>query len=151
MAKYAEILIGFQEVPDEISLCINITGCQNNCLECHSLWLKDDFGKELTEDELQTLINSNNGITCVCFMGQGRDVNQIIDLAKFIKKNYNLKTALYSGDEKMPDNIEGLDYIKIGPYIPELGALSSKTTNQRMYKIVDGELIDITNKFLKCY
>lgn len=46
--------------------------------------------------------------------------------------------------------------IKLGPYIEELGPLTSKTTNQRMYKVIynhyeDGtagyELNDITHKF----
>ena len=41
------------------------------------------------------------------------------------------------------------DYIKLGPYIEEFGPLNSKTTNQRFYKVSDGELVDITSKFWK--
>ena len=32
-----------------------------------------------------------------------------------------------------------LDYYKIGPFIPKYGPLNEKTTNQRMYKKVDGQ------------
>ena len=56
--------------------------------------------------------------------------------------------------------MENFDYIKIGSYREELGPLTSKTTNQRMYKIEyvhneDGsfsyEFKDITKKFWKNY
>ena len=40
-----------------------------------------------------------------------------------------------------------LDYYKIGPYIPEKGPLNKNTTNQVMYKKVDGEWKDITYRF----
>ena len=39
------------------------------------------------------------------------------------------------------------DYIKLGPYIEALGGLKSKNTNQRMFSIKDGVLIDITYRF----
>ena len=31
MLKFINTLVGLREVPDEISLCINITGCNNKC------------------------------------------------------------------------------------------------------------------------
>ena len=42
-----------------------------------------------------------------------------------------------------------LDYIKINPYIKSLGGLADKTTNQRMYRIENGAMIDITKEFWK--
>ena len=65
---------------------------------------------------------------------------------------------MYSGKQELPKNfnIEPFNFIKLGPYIEELGPLNSKTTNQKMYKVVynhyeDGtagyELEDITYKF----
>ena len=54
---------------------------------------------------------------------------------------------------KMKHNLHHFDYIKMGPYIEELGPLTSRTTNQRLYEIKhkpqDNELIDITHKFWK--
>lgn len=31
MVKYTDIQVTFREIPDEITLCINISGCPNHC------------------------------------------------------------------------------------------------------------------------
>ena len=36
MLKYANFDVVFQEVPDEVTLAINITNCPNQCPGCHS-------------------------------------------------------------------------------------------------------------------
>lgn len=109
-----------------------------------------DCGEVLDQDELHKLIEKNKGITCVCFMGRGQDIETINKLILFVKEN-GLKTGIYIGDKIIPSeiNLLYLDYIKIGPYIQELGALDSPTTNQRMYKVIDGHPVDITKKFWK--
>ena len=48
MIKYTDTQIVFSEIPDEITLAINISNCQNNCPGCHSPYLKQNIGKELT-------------------------------------------------------------------------------------------------------
>lgn len=93
MIKYVESLIGFREIPDEISLCINISNCPNNCPHCHSSYLKLDIGNILDYNKLDYLILNNHGISCVCFMGGDRNPEDIDLLAKYVKQNYNLKTA----------------------------------------------------------
>lgn len=149
MLKYKDVLVGFQEVPDEISLCINITNCPNNCIGCHSPYLAEDIGEELTPEELSRLITKNKGITCVCLMGGDNDPKQINSLAKVIKSLYPYKVAWYSGSTKLSPKIiiHNFDYIKLGPYIEEFGPLNNPNTNQRMFKIPDLE--DITYKFWK--
>ena len=47
MLKYVDTLVSFQEVPDEISLCINISNCPCHCDGCHSPYLADDIGEYL--------------------------------------------------------------------------------------------------------
>lgn len=71
--------------------------------------------------------------------------------ARCIKDLYDIKVAWYSGRQELSKdiNLEFFDYIKVGPYIEELGPLNSKTTNQRFYKVESGNLIDITYKFQK--
>lgn len=155
--KYLNTMIGFREFPDEISLLINITGCCWHCLGCHSPELWKDIGTELTQHQLEKLIESNSGITCIGFMGgQPETVNTF---AAYIKNNYsNLKVGWYYGGEKIPEiiNLYNFDYIKIGPYIKELGGLDSPITNQKFYtkgkhlhKIDanDNMLYDTTYKF----
>ena len=153
MIKYVDTLVSFQEVPDEISLCINISNCPCHCKGCHSAYLAEDIGTELTTEELRNLILNNKGITCVCLMGGDSDPSYIEELAIYLKSQawYPVRVAWYSGRQYIPDEIlvDHFDYIKIGPYIPELGGLDSENTNQIMYKIEDGRLIEITSKFWK--
>lgn len=159
MLKYHSTFIGFREVPDEISLCINISGCKNNCKGCHSAFLQEDIGTSLSRKSLSKLIQDNEGVTCVAFMGGDHITNRIIDLAHFIKCEFkNLKVAWYSGRNKLPESIcickFLFDYIKIGRYEESLGPLDSPTTNQKMFKVDhdnDDLLIDITYKFKKHY
>lgn len=153
MLKYLNTQVTFSEVPDEITLCINITGCKIGCKNCHSSYLAGDIGKELNIDSLHELISSNKGITCVAFMGGDSDPKEVDHLASIVKEYYSLKTAWYSGVQALSKDIHiwNFSYIKLGPYIEELGPLNSKATNQRMYKVVciDNryELKDITDRF----
>ena len=142
--KYANTQVVFTEVPNEISLAINITGCTIHCKGCHSQWLWSNRGKELTKDELHNLIENNKGITTVLFMGGDNFIEQLTERARNIKCYYpNLKVAWYSGRDGLEDSRSSrikelmtyLDYVKAGPYIKKLGGLDSPNTNQRFYRI----------------
>ena len=154
MLKYVDTLVSFQEIPDEISLCINISNCPNNCPGCHSSYLKDNIGTPLTYIELMRILKDIRGITCVCFMGGDKEPWEIQRLAQFVKEK-GLKVAWYSGKQELHEDIRlaNFDYVKLGPYIEELGPLTSRTTNQVMYKIdhlADKPLVvDITSRFWK--
>lgn len=152
--KYTETMVTFSEVPDEVTLCINISNCPNHCKGCHSteLWL--NIGTELTVSELDRLIESNDGITCVSLMGGDQCDAAVILLCAHIKEKYpSIKTCWYTGRNRSEDDLSGgikyLDYIKIGPYVEELGPLTSPTTNQRFYRVENEKLIDITEFFWK--
>lgn len=160
MLKYVDSEVTFSEIPDEITLCINITGCKIGCKNCHSPYLSEDIGKELTIDSLHELISNNKGITCVSFMGGDSNPKEIDHLASIVKEYYSLKTAWYSGVQALSKDIHlwNFSYIKLGPYVEKYGPLNNKTTNQRMYQVIynhyeDGtsgyELEDITHKFWK--
>ncbi len=150
MLKYLNTQVTFAEVPDEITLCINITGCKNGCKNCHSSYLAEDIGKPLNWGSLNALIYINTGISCVAFMGGDNDPKVVNRLAEKVK-SLGLKAAWYSGRQELSKdvNLEYFDYIKLGPYMEEFGPLNSRTTNQRMYKVHDCELEDITSKFWK--
>lgn len=153
MLKYLNTQVTFAEVPDEITLCINITGCKNGCKNCHSSYLAEDIGNPLNKTVLSKLLEDNKGISCVSFMGGDRDAIHIVALASWVKTHTNLKVAWYSGRQELSDivarQLRWFDYIKLGPYREEFGPLNSRTTNQRMYKVHDCELEDITSKFWK--
>ena len=163
MIKYVDTKVTFSEVPDEISLCINISNCPNHCEGCHSPYLAEDAGINLTFDTLLTMCYINNGITCVSFMGGDSEPEYINKLANVIKVGeLPIKVAWYSGKQELPKDIDikNFNFIKLGPYIEELGGLKNPNTNQRLYEVQmsreideNGDpvygLMDITNVFWK--
>jgi len=154
MLKYANYDIVFQEVPDEVTLAINISNCPNHCPGCHSKYLWENIGKELNVTELERLVGQyKSGITCVCFMGGDAEPEKVSELAKQLKNSHKgLKAAWYSGKNDLPENVgtDHFDYVKLGRYMEEFGPLDSATTNQRMMKrLSDGRVKDITEWFRK--
>lgn len=152
MLKYVDAKVVFAEVPDEVTLAINISNCPCQCKGCHSSYLAQDIGTELTFNEVRKLIKKNSGVSCIAIMGGDAEPDKINTLASFIINHYNsIKVAWYSGRQELSNSIDlsNFDYIKLGPYKEEFGSLNSRTTNQRFYKVNGKELVDITNKFWK--
>lgn len=140
--------IVLQEVPDEISLCITVCGCNNKCDGCHSphIW-GSDSGKDFDFLDFVNLIQEyKNYITCVLFMGGEWDekLNSMLSYAK----NEGLKTCLYTGQNDISSKLKlNLDFLKTGKWIKELGGLNSKTTNQIFQNVKTGEHLNY--KFIK--
>lgn len=143
MVKYYNAMVVFEEIPDEITLAINITNCPCHCKGCHSEFLWEDKGILLTSEELDLLIDKNDGITTVCFMGGDAERRLINVLAEYVHEVKRLKVGWYSGRDTYYNNInfDYFDYIKLGHYDENLGGLNKKTTNQRLYKITH-EILD---------
>lgn len=149
--KYQGYSIVFQEVPDEISLAINVSGCPYRCEDCHSPNLQEYEGEYLLQDFGKILDEYEDRITCVCFMGGDQNPIELIELCDMAHER-DLNTCLYTGSTSCAYLQPYLDYLKIGPYIKERGGLDNEDTNQVMYRIVDGTRVeDITYKFQKKY
>ena len=144
-----DLSVVFSEIPDEITLAFNISNCLNNCIGCHSPYLKENVGEELTPERVDYYIAKNTGITCVCFMGEGNDKEALLDVASHIKATYpTLKLAIYSGRQEVESSYyDVFDYIKVGPYIEKFGPLNSRTTNQILYKKYGDGWANITYRF----
>ena len=136
--KYFSSKLVFKEVPSEISLAIEITGCPLRCKGCHSPHLRNHkLGTELTNQEfIRLLLKYKDAITCVVFLGGEWYKEGLVDKL-VIAKNIGLKTALYTGEESVSEDIlQHLNYLKTGPYIEHLGGLESPdTTNQKLIRI----------------
>ncbi len=150
MLKVIDIQIGMIEVPDEISLTVGLSGCPFRCPGCHTPIMQSNQG-DLIDKVLWTAIEDNlGGITCVCFLGGDNSLHEVYQLALKIKKDYELKTAIYLGASSLAENyFHAFDFIKLGPYIEKLGGLDSPKTNQRFYQVKNQSLIDITSVFQK--
>lgn len=165
MLKYVDTKIVFAEVPNEVTLAINISNCPCHCKGCHSSYLAEDIGTELTFEELLRLYSRNAGVTCISFMGGDSDPAYINKLAEVLKEGeLPVRTAWYSGRQELDKNInlENFDYIKLGPYMEEYGPLTRRGTNQRFYWVCKAiheypdlkkeeryYIIDMTSEFWK--
>lgn len=143
--KVASFDIVFQEIPGEVTLAFNLSGCPCHCKGCHSPHLWEDIGEPLDAELLDGLIaRYGSMVTCVCFMGGDQAPEEVARWAEYITNHKSqttnhqsiLRTAWYSGRMNMP-SVEGpFDYVKLGPYVEALGGLKSEKTNQRLYKRV---------------
>lgn len=147
MIKYLPGLtdVVLEEIPDRVTLAVEITNCQGSCPGCHSPFLRRDIGEELTEEALDRMIEDNFGVNCLLFLGEGNDPAALLRLASHLRRAWpGVEIALYSGRKDVEAEIkEAFDYVKVGPYVEDLGPLNEKTTNQRLYH--RGE--DITSRF----
>ncbi len=136
-----------EEIPDRVSLAVDISNCRGNCVGCHSPFLKKDIGRELTPEVVDRLVADNFGVNCFLFLGEGRDPEALLDLAAHVR-SLGLEVAVYSGRDTVEDIFwNSFDYIKLGPYRPECGPLNNPSTNQRLYRVRDGRPTDITDRF----
>ena len=156
MIKYVPKMtnVVLEEIPDMLTLAIDISNCTGLCEGCHSPFLRLDVGEELTSSAIDRLIAENYGINCFLFLGEGNDHQALMDAASYIRENYpSLALGLYSGRESVEDEIwQVFDYVKVGPFRPSCGPLNNQPTHQRLYKLTrnpDGSVTrtDITSRF----
>lgn len=147
MIKYVDKTIVFEEIPDRVTLAFSISNCQNKCKGCHSAFLRKDIGNILNEEVILKEFDKDfKRCNCVLFLGEGNDIDGLIKLNDFIKENYNIETAIYSGRDSVEDYFfEHFDFVKIGSYQADKGGLNKETTNQRLFYKKE----DITYKFWK--
>lgn len=146
--KYVNTQEVFQEFPDEITLAINISKCPCHCPGCHSNYLAEDIGEPLNIVSLYKLIEDHPGISCVGFMGGDLFPEIINALASLIRQDVpKLKIGWYSGRPFLSEMIDlrNFDYVKLGPYVEELGGLDSKKTNQVLYRVSGGKFVENLN------
>ncbi len=151
MMRYVDVKEVFAEIPDEITLAVSISGCPIHCPSCHSKYLWADVGELLTTEALDLMLESHVGVTCLCLMGGDQDPAEIDRLAQWVKENSKVRTAWYSGRDELPQEItlSNFDYLKTGPYDDACGPLNVRTTNQRLYRVEQENLTDITHRFWK--
>lgn len=138
---YYNFQVVLQEVPGEISLCFNISGCSLYCDDCHSpfLWKKNN-GLLLTNAAFKSILKKyQNLATCVLFMGGEWHSSELIEMLKLAKNNH-YKTCLYTGEDSVSEEIKNhLTFLKTGKWQKKLGGLESKLTNQKFINVLTNQ------------
>ena len=153
MLKYVDTDIVFQELPDEVTLAVNLSCCPCRCPGCHSKHLWGDVGEPLTEETVECMLeHQRQEVTCISLMGGDAQPQEVDRMAAWLRKRYpKLHIAWWSGRTLLSPQVSlsNFDYIKLGPYLPHLGPLKSRTTNQRLYRVRQGTMQDITHLFYR--
>ena len=139
MIKYVPEMtsVVLEEIPDRVSLAVDISSCRGTCVGCHSPFLKLDIGEELTAEVIDRLIADNFGVNCFLFLGEGQDPSALLALAAHVRSK-GLAVALYSGREEVePEFWDAFDYLKLGPYRPESHRHPGKRTRQQLLTSAD--------------
>lgn len=148
---YAMAGISELEIPKEKSLVIYISECQNRCLGCHTPFLHYKYGDRLIDNFEDIFYLYYDYFDVLCLLGEGKcgieEKNEINYYCEFAHK-YFKKFALYSGrDCEIEDWMKNFDYVKLGAYKEKFGPLTSKNTNQVLYKKSKDRFINITSIF----
>lgn len=144
--RYRHEEVVWIEVPGEVSLAYQFTGCPLRCKGCHSAdtW-KINSGQLLSLDYFKHRLQQYKQlISCVLFMGGEWLPEQLLHYIQ-LAKAADLKTCLYTGLEKEqvpPQLLAQLDYLKTGPWIPELGGLDNPNSNQCFIDMQSGTLLN---------
>jgi len=64
----------------------NFSNCPFRCEGCHSPELQEDLGEGFTAEKLIELIDRNQGITCVYFMGGDRSLADLKTLSRVVSE-----------------------------------------------------------------
>ena len=104
MLKYVNSSVVFQEIPDEVTLAINISNCPCHCPGCHSQYLWEDIGLPLDANAIDDFVGKfGTDVTCFAFMGGDCDPKGVNQLAQYIHEEYpEFKVAWYSGRLRVP-------------------------------------------------
>jgi len=138
-----KVEIALKEVPSEISLVFNVTGCPVRCQGCHMPELQNpNAGIELTDELYNHYLETyKDKATCVLFMGGDWHLEELIEkLDKASELEY--ETALYTGSDlvDIPSELKSrLTYLKYGKWDNSKGGLDKQTTNQKLLNMKTGD------------
>ena len=146
--------ITLAEMPNYISYYIQLANCNIRCEGCHSKYLWNKIAKT----DIDTIIEEvkkakeQGADMCIIFGDINNDISED-DFTILLKRiNMYLPICVYSGAPNClralgsMANIDLIKYIKLGSYIDRCGGIDKRTTNQRMYENIQGELVDVTEE-----
>lgn len=153
MINIFDIGITWKEAPMSSSGSLTVfvgfpnKSCRFHCDGCS--WGKDGekpIGEPLSLEKFRDILNKKRKYTdFVCFLGDGGCGENLIEYLRIVKE-YGMKTLLYTGgkvDDYSKEVLKALDWIKTGRW--EGKSLEDVNTNQKIFKLADGNIIGIEN------
>lgn len=137
--------ITLTEVPDHISLFIELGQCKQHCEGCHSPHLWEDM-ETLTPLEticIEATQAVAKGANAIVLMGgttnKGVTSENLVEIVKALSQI--APVCLYSGtDNIVAGTLEFLTWLKVGSYQKDLGGLDSPKTNQKFFRKEKGNI-----------
>lgn len=147
MLSFNQYEVDLRSIPGEVCLTLYICDCPFHCANCSSPWLREHGKYLVTTKVIDNIIKKFPYVSCILFMGGDARLSDIVYLSKYIS-NRNLKSAMYSGNDIFDTDVsQYLDYYKVGSWQQEKGPLNCEYTNQKLYKKINNQWIDITHLF----
>lgn len=149
--KISSIETSFLDYPNHTSMLVFMTGCKLNCKGCHNPQLQDpNAGVEVNIKTLRQELLKRPLCSAVLFTG-GDPLFQLDALIGACRGFYGIaKIGVYTGqpiDVVPQELLNYINFLKTEPYIEKLGGLSSSTTNQKCWDVVNGECFLNTEYF----
>ena len=87
MIKYVPEMtsVVMEEIPDKVTLAVDISNCTGLCEGCHSPFLRKDVGEELTPEAVDSMLSDNFGVNCFLFLGEGNDPEALMKITAYIR------------------------------------------------------------------
>lgn len=153
MLYFIDACVSYDEIPNELSLCIYISGCMNRCPDCHYPELMQHNHGDILSESFYLLVDLySEMVSCICFLGEGacglKEKAEFKEYVDYIHSK-GLLAGLYSGRnlDEIEEWMKEFDFVKIGSYQLDKGPLTKETTNQRMYKKKNNKYVNITEEF----
>jgi len=143
--KISSLETSFLDYPDRTSLLVFMTGCEFGCKNCQNPQLQDGRnGTDINNAFLLKELKKRPLCTAITFTG-GDPLYQYSELLEACKAVFGVvKVGVYTGSkfEDVPKELfQYINFLKTEPYIEALGGVSSDTTNQKCWDVVNGEPI----------
>ena len=142
----SSISTSFIDYPDKTAMIVFMAGCLHNCKGCQNPELQDpNHGVNTSTEELIQTFQKMSLCDCVVFSG-GDPLYQTPALLEACEAFSKIcEIGVYTGHklEDVPQELfSQINFLKTGPWIEEMGPLSSPTTNQKCWDIIDTKPVE---------
>jgi len=149
--RISSIETSFLDHPNHTTMIVFMSGCSLRCPNCQNPALQDpNAGSEASVSDIKAELAKRPLCRSITFSG-GDPLFQQNELISFCKElSQFVPIAVYTGkalSEVPTELLQYIKFLKTEPYVESLGGVSSATTNQMCWDVVNGVAIQNTQYF----